>query len=232
MGRVFRLVPAHTDAVRGAAESAHSPAAELAASLLEGPPHAVMVEVTWFFGHGGRDAACAWRQALRTEVACEQLEGSISAVLSEKGAASCELVHCSTIAVALLDDAPHAALDKKRVTKRLRVAIAEADSPSDARSTGLAPAVASRLGAVLMLARTGKEEAVHKPGGQLHDAVQQAPTPGEQMGQPGVVYVPVQLYMPVQVGQQQFGGQQVMGEPVPGGGGRNPLFEGEELHPV
>ena len=156
-GRVFRLVPAHTEAVRIAAKSADSPAAAFASSLMAGSPNAVLVEVIWFFGARGRDAACAWRHALRSEEACLQLEASIAAALTSE-AAFIEVQSCSQIAVALLDDAPHAALDKKRVTKRLRAAIAMVDTPADTRSTGLAPAVASRLGAVLVLARAGKEE--------------------------------------------------------------------------
>jgi hypothetical protein len=161
-GRVFRLMPAHTDAMQAAAKSPDSPAAALAASLMEGPSHAVLVEVIWFFGTGGRDAACAWRQALRSEEACVQLEAGIAAALTEIKN-SCELLRVSTVAVALLDDAPHAALDKKRATKDPSAAVKGKPLTSaavDGRSTGLAPAVATRLGAALLLARAGKEEAV------------------------------------------------------------------------
>ena len=159
-GRVFRLVPAQTEAVRVAAKSADSPTSALAASLLAGPPNAVLVEVIWYFGVRGRNAACLWRHALRSEEACVQLEASIAAALAAE-AASIEVQRCSQVAVALLDDAPHAALDKKRATTHLTeaAAIEVADTPADAHSTGLAPAVASRLGAVLVLARVDKQEA-------------------------------------------------------------------------
>ena len=181
VGRVFRLVPAQTDAMRVAAKSADSPAASLAASLMAGPPNAVLVEIIWFFGARGRNAACVWRHALRSEETCSQLEASIAAALTAE-AASIEIQRCSLVAVALLDDAPHAALDKKRATKHLKEAIDVDDTPAEARSTGLAPAVAARLGAVLVLARAGKEEAAAQQ--PLSSIVVAAPTGGVESDHP------------------------------------------------
>ena len=150
VGRVFRLVNTHTAAVRAAAASS-SPAAAQAAALSQGMT-ACLVEVTWSFGVGGRDAACAWRAALRSEELCAQLEAGISGALA---AANSELLACGFVAVALLDDAPHAALDKKRA-QHVPGAASPADDKAaaqdaDGRSTGLAAAVASRLGAVLLV---------------------------------------------------------------------------------
>ena len=159
-GRVFRLVPAHTDAVRDAAGAVGSLSAPLAAALVCGTPAAVLVEVAWYFGYGGgaRDAACAWRAALRTQEACAQLEAAITSALVKGEPVELTDVH-GLVACALLDDAAHAALDKKRSMAVRRHADAVAATVSsasdgysaDARSYGLEPAVAARLGAVLLL---------------------------------------------------------------------------------
>ena len=141
------------------AAKADSPAATLAASFIEGPPNAVVVEVIWFFGIAGRDAACAWRAALRIDATCAQLEAGISAALAAQPA--CELTNVAAPVCALLDDAAHAALDKKRASQKGAGAVPSADEGKQAdgeRTTGLASAVAARLGAVLLLSlRTDKD---------------------------------------------------------------------------
>jgi hypothetical protein len=105
----------------------------------------------------GRDAAAAWRQQLRAEEALEALEAGLAADVAADP--SCELRRLGAVAVALLDDAPHARLDTKneaarRVTSRLHVdaAAAAASADKDGRSFGIAPPVAARLAAVLLLA--------------------------------------------------------------------------------
>ena len=188
-GRVFRLVPTTTPAVKSAAVARDNPSAPFASALLSANGHssAVLVEVTWYFGFGAaaRDAACAWRARLRTEDTCVALEAALTAAL---GAQSCELRDCGLLAVALLDDAPHAALDKKRAATGSHVAppgmkdgTSSIKASVDIRSSGLAPAVANRLGVLLLLSLISAEPsaAEHSAGLAVaapRDAVPEAET--------------------------------------------------------
>jgi hypothetical protein len=130
----------------------------------------VLVEATWYFGLRGRNAASAWRHRLRAEESLAALEAALLDTLSGTAelatmkepsfaaAPPTELQDIGAVAIVLLDDAPHAALDKKR--KRLEAPSVVVTSPADAnfnlslhdgRSYGLAPAVASRFAALLLL---------------------------------------------------------------------------------
>lgn len=170
VGKVFRLVRCRGTAVRDAAEDATDPAHEAACALVHpgSAPTAVLFEVTFHFGVSGRDAAAVWRQRLRTEAQLAQLEAALGATLAE-GAESdekaqdftaSELRQVGTVTISLLDDEPHACLDKKRaMSARLSMAHggagveagASAAADAAARSFGLAPPVAKRLAAVLLL---------------------------------------------------------------------------------
>ena len=192
-GRVFRLVPARSGAVRAAAAFADGPAAKLATQLAyAGTPTAVLVEVTWYFGARGRNAASAWRHRLRAEESLSALEaalldtlhgtsGTVQHVMEEERIAAApptELCDIGAVAIVLLDDAPHAALDKKRKRLEAQGVAAAADAGlslevHDGRSYGLAPAVASRFAALLLLSLRdsfatprGSTTAALPPGGK------------------------------------------------------------------
>ena len=140
VGKVFRLVPPPP----GSADAA------------------VLVEATFSFGWAGRHSAACWRRRLRCE---EQLEAVEAALAAELAAVPLEVALLTATAydradrdtqlvtMALLDDEPHANLDKKlkaqRTTSVADVGVPQADA--DGRSVGIAPAVAERLEAVLAL---------------------------------------------------------------------------------
>ena len=157
VGKAFRLVPAHGDALRAAAAQPDGPAAALAARLLASEtPTVALVQATFYFGMHGLDAAAAWRQQLRVEEALTALEAGLAADVAADP--SCELRHLGAVAVALLDDAPHARLDTKnqaarRVTSRLHVdAASQPITNKEGRSFGIGSPVAARLATVLLLA--------------------------------------------------------------------------------
>ena len=129
---------------------------------------AVLVEVTWRFGWSGRNSAACWRRRLRDDAQLAALEAALAAGLA---ASSVEVVvkqsggsedQChdavgamdKAVVIALLDDEPHANLDKKLKEKRTTSHVADpgaAEADADGRSAGVAPAVAVRLEAVLEL---------------------------------------------------------------------------------
>ena len=145
VGKAFRAVPS----------SAH------------GGSSAVLVEVTWRFGWMGRNSAACWRRRLRDGAQLAALEAAIAAGLAastvevavkQSGADTGQCQDTvgaigSAVVLALLDDEPHANLDKKLKAKRTTSVadpgVLEADA--DGRSAGVAPAVAVRLEAVLEL---------------------------------------------------------------------------------
>jgi hypothetical protein len=162
VGKVFRLVPCRGGAVRDAASDAAEPAHELACALMrdDAAPTAVLLDATFSFGMFGRDAAVAWRQALRSAPQLAQLEAALAAALSSGGAKEegepIELTRVGAVFAALLDDEPHANLDKKRAasmrisTSAAAAATVQRDADA-ARSFGLAPPVAARMAALLLL---------------------------------------------------------------------------------
>jgi hypothetical protein len=127
----------------------------------------VVFEFTWSFGWRGRDAATAWRRRMRDEAALAPLEEALSAALDDYSAAAAALevralpaasTPGGSVFLALLDDEPHAGLDKKRGGGAAPAAAAEKESGSAAdddaalgKAAGLAPAVAHRLKVVLRL---------------------------------------------------------------------------------
>ena len=116
-GQVMTLMPTDTPVVALAAQDEDHPSAGLAARLLQpgSAPTCVLVQVTWHFGHGagGQDAASVWRSHLREAASLSELEASVSASL--RGVADeTELLGVGCVVLALLDDAPHVQLDKKR----------------------------------------------------------------------------------------------------------------------
>jgi hypothetical protein len=178
VGKVFRLVPARGAAVRDAAADAHEPAHELACALMReddaAAPTAVLFDATFSFGFAGRDAAVAWRQAMRSAPQLERLEAALAAALisssggdAKAGETQIELTHVGAVFAALLDDEPHANLDKKRAAV-MRVStwpasaaaaatpmtVAQQREANAARSLGLAPTVAARMAALLLLSLT------------------------------------------------------------------------------
>ena len=122
-----------------------------------GATGAVLVEVTWRFGWSGRNSAACWRRRLRDGVQLAALESALAAGLA---ASAVEVAvqqpgadAAGAVVLALLDDEPHANLDKKlkakRTTSKADQGVMEADAGG--RSAGVAPAVAARLEAVLEL---------------------------------------------------------------------------------
>ena len=124
-----------------------------------GGASAVLVEVTWRFGWKGRNSAACWRRRLRDGAQLAALEAAIAgalagsqmevAVQAQPGADADQ----PPVVLALLDDEPHANLDKKLKAKR-NTSVADGAAPvagEDGRSAGVAPAVAARLEAVLHL---------------------------------------------------------------------------------
>ena len=159
--------------MHGAAQDAADPAHELACQLAlgdDGASTVVLFEATFHFGLGGRASATAWRQRMRMDAQLAKLEEAFAAalrtgVLSGEGKAEAldmsptELERVGVCAITLLDDEPHANLDKKyAATMRLSItasAMAELAGASvnehAVRSFGLAPAVAKRMAALLLL---------------------------------------------------------------------------------
>jgi hypothetical protein len=132
VGKAFRLVPA--------------PAAEGDARAT----NAVLFETTWFFGWRGRDGAACWRRQLRDGALLATLEQALASELAGAAGLEVTLVQEGNAAtVALLDDEPHANLDKKRHTTTAAPS-AKAAAGTD-RTVGVAPAVAERLEVVLAL---------------------------------------------------------------------------------
>jgi hypothetical protein len=127
----------------------------------------VLAEVTWRFGWVGRHGAACWRRRLRDELQLTALEAvladELAAASGEEGGPRVEVavvkpgkladdaVSERVLLLALMDDSPHANLDKKLKAKRNTsvAASAEAEVGFDGRSAGVAPAVALRLEAVL-----------------------------------------------------------------------------------
>ena len=172
VGKVFRLVSCRSNAMHGAVHDAADPAHELACQLAlgEGESTVVLFEATFHFGFGGRASATAWRQRMRMDEQLANVEEAFSnalrsGVLSGVGKAEAletsptELERVGMCAITLLDDEPHANLDKKyAATMRLSItasAMAELAGASAnehaVRSFGLAPAVAKRMAALLLL---------------------------------------------------------------------------------
>ena len=118
---------------------------------------AVLVEVTWRFGWKGRGSASCWRRRLRDASQLAALEAALTTWLAGTAvdvAVQQPGADAAAVVVALLDDEPHANLDKKRKTNKDDVGVADAAAPvvgGDIRSAGVAPAVAERLEAVLAL---------------------------------------------------------------------------------
>ena len=105
---------------------------------------AILVEITWKFA--SRDGASAWRHVMRTEAHLGAMEAALQAALCEPREPALELVPVAAgCVVALLDDEPHARLDKKKGDDIIT------DGPHGERTTGLSPAVAVRLQEVLRL---------------------------------------------------------------------------------
>jgi hypothetical protein len=112
---------------------------------------------------------------MRLEEPLRELERVLGDALRSKSEATdaTELHNVGAITVALLDDEPHANLDKKRTAakqayKLASVTAARAElslhaASASERSFGLAPAVAKRLAAVILLSLrdTATEQASH-----------------------------------------------------------------------
>jgi hypothetical protein len=75
------------------------------------------VEVTWRFGWKGRSSAACWRWRLRDSARLAALEAAIAAGLAVRPLEVLVVqqhdVGDSAVVLALLDDEPHANLDKK-----------------------------------------------------------------------------------------------------------------------
>ena len=138
----------------------------VAVSPSGGSDAAVLVEVTWHFGLVARNGAACWRRRLRDGEQLAALEAALEAELSglgdgvrhglevrlvADGHPALEDGSGGAVVLALLDDSPHANLDKKLKEKRTTSVadVAEAEIGADGRSVGIAPAVAQRLEAVL-----------------------------------------------------------------------------------
>jgi hypothetical protein len=127
----------------------------------------VVFEITWSFGWRGRDAATAWRRCMRDEALLAPLEKALSSALDDDSspspAAALEVralpassAPGGSVFIALLDDEPHASLDKKRGAAPVAAADKEsarsaADDAVLGKAAGLAPAVAHRLQVLLRL---------------------------------------------------------------------------------
>ena len=129
-------------------------------SSRSGGSGAVLVEVTWRFGWKGRSSAACWRWRLRDSTQLAALEAAIAAGLAvrplEVLAVQQHNVGDSAVVLALLDDEPHANLDKKLKARQITSLADPETSQMDengvnGRSPGVAPAVAARLEAVLAL---------------------------------------------------------------------------------
>ena len=143
-----------------------------------GAAGAVLVEVTWRFGWSGRNSAACWRRRLRDDAQLAALEAALAEGLQQGlevtlllPADACD--DARPVTLALLDDEPHANLDKKLKAKRNTSVVADAafaaEVGADGRSAGVAPAVASRLEAVLELCalrnKRARRSSAGAPGG-------------------------------------------------------------------
>ena len=204
-GRVFRAIP-----VPARRPGSDAVGAELVERLATGggAPSAVIVQCSWSysFGSRGRDAASAWRAALRTEGALQRLEKSVcDSLCAATGVLPLELADVGITLVALLDDSAHAVLDKKRGNAVFELAMkakqkakhlgalalaavsvdagepekeAAAVAEEQERSTGLAAPVATRLGALLLIIMAGEgKPAMAAPAPEPH---QEAPVEGRE----------------------------------------------------
>jgi hypothetical protein len=133
----------------------------------------VVFEFTWSFGWRGRDAATAWRRHLRDEALLAPLEEALASALDsdDNGLAAAALeVRTSawapggSVFIALMDDEPHASLDKKRggtpldSAKNSSTTSMDEDDAALGKAAGLAPAVAHRLQVVLRLCAAREED--------------------------------------------------------------------------
>ena len=136
------------------------------------PRTAALFELSVSFGVGGRTAAAAFRASLRDAALLGELEDAFAervaaaeaAQRDAPGAAALGVRAAGAVLLALLDDEPHARLDAKKagVPSSPRAAPAgydvDAEEP-ESRSTGLSPAVAERLAALLVLCLKDKDAA-------------------------------------------------------------------------
>jgi hypothetical protein len=154
-GHAFRLV--HADEWLGADAA---------------PCTAAIFELSVSFGAGGRNAAAAFRATLRDATQLRELEDAFAACISDaeeagqrkSAAPSLGVRRAGVVLLALLDDEPHARLDAKQAPgghSYLPRAAQDAEKP-DARSTGLSPVVAERLGALLVLCLKEKDAAARR----------------------------------------------------------------------
>jgi hypothetical protein len=119
----------------------------------------VVFEFTWSFGWFGRDAATVWRRRLRNEALLAPLEEALASALDDDAAVEVRTLPASapggSVFIALLDDEPHASLDKKlgggAPASEKSSTSTDADDAAFGKATGLAPAVAHRLQVVLRL---------------------------------------------------------------------------------
>ena len=105
---------------------------------------------------GSRDGASGWRHRMRDETHLVAVEAALQAALTAARDASAPALELQPVAagvtLALLDDEPHARLDKKRGSGEKERKESEASPPAgEARTHGLSPAVAARLQEVLRL---------------------------------------------------------------------------------
>ena len=168
VGKAFRLVQP-------------PPAPGVAASA------AVLVETTFRFGWSGRHSAACWRRRLRDGAQLEALEAAVAATLLAD-AAEVDILSCidddcdgvkAPVVLALLDDEPHANLDKALKASRTTSVVADAAAAEcvNGRSAGVAPAVVLRLEAVLAMCALKRgaaeaEEALADDGVAAADAAQ------------------------------------------------------------
>jgi hypothetical protein len=149
-------------------------------------------EFTWSFGWRGRDAATAWRCRLRDEALLAPLEEALASALDDGGSSAVEVrvlpasAPGGSVFIALLDDEPHASLDKKRGGGAPAPEKSSTDDADAAlgKATGLAPAVAHRLQVVLRLCaaavRTNEDDSAEEVHRQSrHSAALEAMTVAE-----------------------------------------------------
>ena len=133
----------------------------------------MVVEVTFSFGWSGRHSAACWRRRLRCEEQLASLEKVLTVELADPtlsievalvDASRCcdnDARHGGPVTMALLDDEPHASVDKKLKAKRT-TSVADpgaAEADATGRSVGIAPAVAQRLEVMLALCAVRGQEA-------------------------------------------------------------------------
>jgi hypothetical protein len=136
----------------------------------------VVVEATFSFGWSGRNSAACWRRRLRCEEQLTSLEKVLTVELADPtlstevtlvGASHCcddDARYGGPVTVALLDDEPHASVDKKLKAKRTTSVADPGAAEADAagRSVGIAPAVAQRLEVVLALCAVRGQQALEE----------------------------------------------------------------------